>query len=120
MPRVGVRCDDGVKLHDAEAQSLRGFQTVEHELLADVKPSCRRADGIARVSDVPAAADVVGVQNVKPQYPAGFIRSDAARGLGSKKFCARRERQLVFLRVGIPSRTTSFQISTIAGTSAGV
>ena len=40
VPGMNVRGDDGVELHDPEAEIFGGLETVEHKLLSDMQASC--------------------------------------------------------------------------------
>ena len=61
---VDVRFNNSVELKNFKADFLCLSYTIKHELFADMLSSALGADGIARVADMSAAPDVVGVQNV--------------------------------------------------------
>ena len=64
MSGVDIALNDRVELHYLKAKSFCLFKAVPHELFADMLTSAFGADGVARIGDMPAAADVIGVQNV--------------------------------------------------------
>ena len=96
---VDVCCHDGVELEDAEAEPGPHDQRVLDELLADVLPASGRANGIAGVADVAAAAHVVGVQDVEADDFARLaVDGDSGIGLAAEEVVGRRPGQLVELR----------------------
>ena len=117
---VDVCGHDGVELEDAEAEPGTHDQRVLDELLADVLPAPGRADGIAGVADVAAAAHVVGVQDVEAdEFARLAVGSDAGIGLAAEEVVGRLPGQLVELGNATPSRTTSFQMSMACAASVG-
>ena len=85
MPRVRVERDDRVELHDAETERLCLRKRVFHKRLADMPAARRALHGIARVRNMAAAADVVRVQDVKPEYFAALVHGDAGMALRGEK-----------------------------------
>ena len=87
MSGVGIRPHDGIELKNAKAESLPLRETVQHQLFSDMQAAEGFAYRVAGVADVAAAADVVGMQDVKSQNligVGGFC--DSAEGL----FCEKR------------------------------
>lgn len=92
-----VAFDYGVELQDAVAEVFCGFHAVHDQLFTDMLSAERGCDSIAGVADMPAAADIVWMQDIKPDDFAGFFLTGNAgiglgkekcfAGLGSKQFC---------------------------------
>ena len=98
---MGVAGHHGVELHHPEAVGLRLRQAVRDQLFPDVQSPRFAVHGVAGVSDVPAAADVVRVQDVQAQHGAGVgILGHGIVGLGGEKRPAGVQRQRVLLREG--------------------
>lgn len=91
MPGMGIGSHHGIELKNPEAVGLSLDHTVQDKLLADMKPPCSGADRIACIGDVPAAAFVIGVQDIKSQNSLGrrsiqdTANCNAAEGLGGEK-----------------------------------
>ena len=49
VPRVRVAVDDSIKLQDSEAELFSLFETVLHQLFADVLAPGFRSDRVARI-----------------------------------------------------------------------
>ena len=64
---MGIGTHHGIKLKNPEAVGLSPGNTVQNKLLADMQSPGFSADRIACIGDMPAAAFVVGVQDIKPQ-----------------------------------------------------
>lgn len=81
--RGGVGGHDGVELDYAEPLLPGRLLGVGHEEAPHMSPADVGTDGVAAVGDVPAAADVVGVEDVEPQDLAGVgVGGDAGVRLG--------------------------------------
>ena len=64
MTSMDIALNNSVELKNFEAYFLCPRDTVKHELLADMLTPAFRADSVARVADMSASPDVVGVQDV--------------------------------------------------------
>lgn len=64
MSGVDITLDNSVELKNLIAYFFRPCDAVKHELFTDMLPSAFGADGIARVADVSASADIVGMKDV--------------------------------------------------------
>ena len=78
---MGIGTHHGIKLKNPEAVGLSPGNTVQNKLLADMQSPGFSADRIACIGDMPAAAFVVGVQDIKPQniIGRGSLRNTAFR-----------------------------------------
>ena len=101
MPRVRIAGDDGIELQDAEAVRPALLETVGHQLFADVQTARRAFDGIACIADMAAAADIIGMQDIKAVNMAGQpVFGDGGKRLRCEKGCAGCRVQLLLLREG--------------------
>lgn len=96
--RREVALDDGVELEDAKPMRLRLRKAVENEPLTDVPTTAFRADGIARVADVPTAPDIVRMEYVEAGNPPAFVHRDPGVGLHRKETPSGIMCQRLFLR----------------------
>ena len=96
---MGVIFHNGVELHDLKPAALGLGKAVGDELLPNVPPAAVGVHGVACVGDVPAAAYVVGVQDVQPHDRAVFL-GNAAVGLRGKKAAAALGVQIILMREG--------------------
>lgn len=101
VPRVRVAGDDGVELQNPEAMCPALFEAVRNQLFTDVQTARCALDSVAGVADMAAAADVIGVQDIKAVYMAGLpVFCDGSMGLlrekGRTGFCV----QQLLLREG--------------------
>ncbi len=85
-----------VELQNAKAERFGLGHAVPHERLADVPPAQGARDRVARVADMPAAADVVRVQDIEPDDRASLrvARKAGERLGGEKRVSALRVQQL--------------------------
>ena len=74
VPRVRVAGDDGVELQNPEAMCPALFEAVRNQLFTDVQTARFALDSVAGVADMAAAADVIGVQDIKAVYSEGIRR----------------------------------------------
>lgn len=86
MPCVHIRSNDRIKLQDAKAQ-LMGFRdAVFHKHLSDMQSPACGSYRIAGVRDMAASADIVRVQDIKPQdFPCLLLDCHTAEALLRKK-----------------------------------
>ena len=78
MTGMDVALNNSVELKNFEAYFLRPRHTVKHELLADMLTPAFRADSVARIADVSASSNVVGMQDVQADDLAAFVNSNTA------------------------------------------
>ena len=74
VPRARVAGDDGVELQNPEAMCPALFEAVRNQLFTDVQTARCALDSVAGVADMAAAADVIGVQDIKAVYSEGIRR----------------------------------------------
>ena len=79
--QLQCRCvcrDDRIELQNSKADFLCFNKTIFHEKFADVLAALVFLDRIARIRNMPAAPDIVRVENVQPDHFAGVrINSDS-------------------------------------------
>ena len=68
MPGVDVAFNHRVKLQYRESEPFRLVQTVQNQHFPNVPAPAFRPDRIACVADVPTAAHIIGVKDIKPMY----------------------------------------------------
>ena len=68
-PRCGVALDNCIELQNPEAVLPRLHDAVQHELLTDFPAAKALAHGIARIGNMPAAADIRKLQLWVVIYP---------------------------------------------------
>lgn len=92
-----VAFDDSIKLQDAVAKAFCRFHAVPDQLFTDMLSAECGCDGIAGIADMPAAADIVWMQDIKPDDFSGFFpignasiglgKEECFTGIGGKQFC---------------------------------
>ncbi len=97
MKRGMVAFDDSIELQDAVAEGFCRFHAVLHQLFTDMLSAEFGCDGIAGIADMPTAADVVWMQDIKPDDFSGFFltgnasirlgKEECLAGIGGKQFC---------------------------------
>lgn len=99
MPRMDVGGHDRVELQNTKTVQPCLNEAVFNQFFADMQSPAPAADRIARIADVSAAADVIGMEDVKAEYFAAFgILGDGGIALCGKKFAAVLRRQAFLLR----------------------
>lgn len=89
MPRMDVCRHDRIELHNPESCELGLRKAVLYKKFPDMKSAAGGAYGVACVCNVRASADVVRVQNVKPDdFSAFSFLCDRAVSLRCKELCA--------------------------------
>ncbi len=119
MAGVDIAFHNRIELHHAKAEALCLNETIAHKLFADVLSAAGGIHGVAGIAYMPAAADVVRMQNIESFYPAVFLGNSAVCLGGEKLFPALLVKELLCGKA-MPSSTTSFQMRTIAFISSSV
>ena len=89
MPRMDVCRHDRIELHNPESCEPGLRKAVLYKKFPDMKSAAGGAYGVACVCNVRASADVVRVQNVKPDdFSAFSFLCDRAVSLRCKELCA--------------------------------
>ena len=99
MPCAEIVLHDSVELQDPESELFALHQAVPHEFLADPFSADLRSDSVACVADMPAAPDVVRMQDIEPQDAAVRLRRRGI-GLRREKVRAALPVEIIFLRKG--------------------
>lgn len=87
VPGMDIVLHYRIELHNSEAVGLRLGQAVGDQLLSQMSAAAAGIDGVARIRNVAAAADVVGMQDVEADNIA-LLLCHAAIGLCRKKIVA--------------------------------
>jgi len=99
VPRVYIGGDHSVELHNFKIMLPGLRKAVEHQLFADVLSPAPGAHRKARVADMSASADVVGMQNIHSVYfRVIFTFCDSTIRLLGKKRLPRFLGKIIFLR----------------------
>lgn len=99
VARMRIAGNNRVELQNAEAMRSALHQTVRYQFFTDMQSARGSFDRITGVADVPAPADVVGVQNIKSVYMTGaLVFRDGCIRLLCKKGRSCRIIQQIFLR----------------------
>ena len=95
---MGVGCNNGIELKDAESMLCSLLQRVLYQLFADVHPSSSFLHGIACIADMTATANIVRMKDIQADdFRVIRIDSNPCVWLTCKKVIGSFLRQFLFL-----------------------